>query len=132
MDSTTLVSDELEAGADLVHRFNQDFEVDVAFWLKESDEDPWYLYIASDAITDDNRRDGYRSVMRATSEAPSVYLDPFQVKVVSAHTPLAEAAAEINRKYPGRIATRVGPAPFGGQYIKAAYIYPRQVVGQAG
>ena len=131
MDSTTLVSDELQAGADLVHRFNEDFEVDAAFWLKESDEDPWYLYIASDQINDDNRRDGYRSVMRAASEAPSVYLDPFQVKVVSARTPLAEAAAEINRRQPGPGATRLGPSPFGGQYIRAAYIYPKQVVGHA-
>ena len=48
MDTTTLVSDELQAGADLVHRFNEKFEVDEAFWLKESEENPWYLYIASD------------------------------------------------------------------------------------
>ena len=54
MDQGQLVSEEIDAGAELVRRLDQYVPVKAAFWVKDSEEGQWYLYIASDQITDTN------------------------------------------------------------------------------
>ena len=51
--------------------------VRAAFWLKESEEGPWYLYIVSDQIADGNLRQNYGVLLRLAGEIPNRrYLDP--------------------------------------------------------
>jgi hypothetical protein len=60
---------------------------------------------------------------------PSPYLDPFQVKLISASDPLAQAALQVHRRYPGSgIATRFGSKAFGGLSVECAYIDPSPVI----
>ena len=68
MDQGSLVMEDTKAGVELVRRLNQVIPVKVAFWLKESEEGPWYFYIASDQITDENLRQNYGVVLRLASE----------------------------------------------------------------
>jgi len=88
----------------------------------------WYLYIASEQIDDRSLDQGYREVLRLASQNPSPYLDPFQVKLIPASDPLAQAALEIHRRFPGRMATRVGSKTLGGVSVDGVYIYPASVV----
>ena len=52
------------------------------------------------------------------------YLDPFRVKLVPTSDPLAQAAIDIHRRFPGRIASRLGGSNFGGLSVDSVFIYP--------
>jgi hypothetical protein len=124
MDRGPLVIDEIDAGAELAREFDKYEPVKVAFWLKASDEVHRYLYIASERIGDSNSDLAYGEVLRLANKMQSLYLDPFRVKVISAEDPLAKAAVEINKRFPGRMATRFGGESFGGISVDDVYIYP--------
>jgi hypothetical protein len=124
MDQGPLVIEEIDAGAELVREFDKYDPVKVAFWLRASDEEHRYLYIASDRINDTNFDVAYGEVLRLANQIQSPYLDPFRVKLISADDPLAKAAAEIKRRFPGRMATRFGGKSFGGISVDDVYIYP--------
>jgi len=123
MDTWSLVIEEIDAGAKLAREFEKFKPVKVAFWLKASDEDHRYLYIASDGIDDTNFDLAYGEVLRLATKMHSIYLDPFRVKVISADDPLAKAAMDIHDRFPGRMATRFGGKSFGGISVDDVYIY---------
>jgi hypothetical protein len=127
MDQGPLVSEETNAGEELARLFNCTFPVQAAFWVKDSDDGHWYLYIASDRIDDTNLRRAYGEVLRLADQMETPYLDPFRVKLVPASDPLAQAAIDIHRRFPGKLATRIGGRNFGGITIDGAYIYPESV-----
>lgn len=127
MDSEPLVSETIEAGESLVRRFNDYMPVKVAFWLKPSEKDSYYLYIASNEIDDTNFELAYAEVSRLTRDLESPFFNPFKVNVISGKDPLANAADEINVKFPDRIPVRYGGRMFGGMSIDGVYIYPPQV-----
>jgi hypothetical protein len=124
MDQGSLVIEETEAGAELVRRLDRSFPVKAAFWVKDSEEGPWYLYIASDQIEDGNIDAAYREVLRLAGEMASPYLDPFQVKLIPTSDPLAQAALEVQRRFPGTMATRLGTTIFGGIGVDGVHLYP--------
>jgi hypothetical protein len=115
---------EIDAGAELAREFDKYEPVKAAFWLKASDEDHRYLYIASEQITDTNFDVAYGEVLRLAGKMQSIYLDPFRVKLIGADDSLAKAAVEIHRRFPGRTATRFGGKTFGGISVDEVYIYP--------
>lgn len=124
MDQRPLVTGEINAGAELVRRLNEAVPVEAAFWIKEDDEAPWYLYVASAQIRDETKRSAYGEVLRIAEEMGSVDFDPFRVKVIPADDPLARAAYDIVRQLPGDRPLRLGPHPFGRRYVEGAYLYP--------
>ncbi len=124
MDQEPLVSGEIDAGAELARRLDQHVPVNAAFWVKESEEGQWYLYIASDQIDEKNLDVAYGEVLRLASLMASPFLDPFRVKLIPAGDPLAQAALDIHQRYPGTIATRLGGKRFGGMAVDGVYIYP--------
>lgn len=131
MDQATQVMPEIDAGAELVRRLDQYVPVRAAFWVKGSEEGQWYLYIASDQLDDKNLDVGYGEVLRLAHDMANPFLDPFQVKLISSSDPLAQAALEILRRYPGPMATRFGGANFGGMGVDGVYIYPASVTTPA-
>jgi hypothetical protein len=124
MGQAQLVKEEIDAGAELVREFDKYEPVRVAFWLKASDDAHRYLYLASDRIDDANITEAYGEVLRLASQIDSPYLDPFRVKLLNTSDPLAQAAAEINRRFPSRVATRFGGNSFGGVSTDDVYLYP--------
>jgi hypothetical protein len=131
MDQGPLVSEEIDAGAELVRRLDKSVPVKAAFWVKDSDEGPWYLYVASDRIDEKNLDRAYGEVLRLAWEMACPYLDPFQVKLISSSDPLAQAALEMYRRYPGRMATRFGGTNFGGRGVDGVYLYPAPITSSA-
>jgi hypothetical protein len=127
MGQGSLVSEETDAGAELVRRLDSDIPVQAAFWVKDSEEGRWYLYIASDQIDDKNVKVAYGEVLRLAARIDSPYLDPFQVKLIPTSDPLAQAALSLHRRYPGTVATRLGGQNFGGSGVEGVYIYPASV-----
>ncbi len=80
--------------------------------------------MASDQIDDTNLREAYGEVLRLMLKMQSPYLDPFRVKLISADHSLAQAAVDINERFPVRTATRFGGTSFGGMSVDDVYIYP--------
>lgn len=130
MDESSLVSEEIDAGAEFVNLFDKQVPVTAAFWAKPADAGQWYLYIASEQIDDEGIGRAYREVLRLAKQPLRSYLDPFQVKLISGKDPLAQAALEIHRAFPGKMATRIGNKTFGGMSVEGLYIYPTPVVAQ--
>jgi hypothetical protein len=124
MDQGPLVIDKIDAGARFLGEFQKYMPVQAAFWLKESDEKEWWLYVASDKITDDNFDVVYGEVFRIAGELRDPLFDPFEVKLLGADDPLAKAALDIHRRFPARMATRFHGKMFGGLLVEEGYIYP--------
>ncbi|CAN5820680.1 hypothetical protein BH23PLA1_BH23PLA1_41720 [soil metagenome] len=123
MDQGPLVTELIDAGAELIREFDKSMPVKAAFWLKASDDEHRYLYIASDRIDDSNPVLAYREVLRLVDQIGSPYLNPFRVKLISADDPLARAALEIQHRFPGPQATRLGARSFGGLSVDDVCIY---------
>jgi hypothetical protein len=124
MDKEPLVIEQKDAGRRFLTEFHKYYPVRVAFWLRESDATEWDLYVASDQITDDNFDVAYGEVVTAAGAVQDPSFDMFRVKLIGAEDPLAKAALEIQRGYPGPIATNFGGKMLGGVYVDGVYIYP--------
>jgi hypothetical protein len=122
-----LVIEQIDAGARFLVEFQKYASVQAAFWLKESDNGEWSLYVASDQINDDNFDVAYGEVLRIAGELRDPHFDPFQVKVLGADDPLAKAALDIQRRYPGPLAARFHGQTFGGLSVEEVYIYPANI-----
>ena len=124
MDHGPPVSEEIDAGAELAREFDRYAPLKAAFWLKASDEDERYLYLASDRIDDSNFDLAYGEVSRLIDQIQSPYLDPLRMKIIGGENPLAQEAAEVNRRFPGRVPSRFGGRLFGGLFIADGYVCP--------
>ena len=124
MDQGPLVTAQIDAGAELAREFDKYEPVKIAFWLKASDEEQRYFYIASERIDDTNFDLAYGEVLRLADKMRSRHLDPFRVKLISAGDPLARAALEIQTRFPGPLATRFGGMVVGDINVESVYIYP--------
>lgn len=124
MDPSPLVMDEIDAGAEFIKRLNAYRPVKAACWLRKSEDEERYLYVALDGLTDKNADSAYGEVLRIAGEMKDRYIDPFRVKVISTDHPVAKAILDIYRRYPGRIPTRYNGHAFGGTGVAEVYIYP--------
>jgi hypothetical protein len=125
MDTSPLVMDEIDAGADFLKRLHAFRPVTAACWLRNSDNEERYLYAGLDGLTVENTDIAYREVLRITQEMTDRYIDPFRVKLISPDHPVAKAIAEIYRKYPRRIRTGFNGRVFAGMAPAEVYIYPQ-------
>jgi len=131
MDQKILVTEETNAGLELIQRLNESLPIQAAFWLKDSYEGQWFLYLASDLVTDGTIREGYGRVIKACNDKPNVYLTPLQVKLISLDNPLAKEALEIYERYPGYAPTFLGARTFGEMSIEEGYLYPQSIMAPA-
>jgi len=131
MDQGPLVTEQIEAGARFLREFHKSYPVKAAFWLKDSEEGVWWLYVASDQITDDNFDVAYGEVGRVSDVLRDPWFDLMQVKVIGEDHPLAKAAAEALLAYPGRIPLRLRGVSFGGVFADEVYIYPSPIPAPA-
>jgi hypothetical protein len=132
MDTNTLVTEEIDAGAELIRRFQDSMPVEAAFWLNPSEEGRWALYIVSPRIDVASFDLGFAEILRLVREMQTPYIDPFQVRLIGSDDPLAKAAIEANRKYPGPTPTRVRGRGFGGVPVEEVYIYPKKSLASVG
>jgi hypothetical protein len=131
MDQGSLVIEQIDAGASFLAEFGKKAKVAAAFWMKASEEESWYLYIASDEFHVKNLDVAYGEVLRIAGQMKNPYFDPFQVKLIKETHPLAKAAIEILQRFPGRMAIRLHGRTFGGMGIDEVYIYPMPVTVQS-
>jgi hypothetical protein len=131
MDQGPLVSEQIKAGARFLDEFQKYLPVQAAFWLKDSDEGAWSLYVASDQITDDNFDVAYGEVVRIAGVLRDPWFDIFQVKLIGADNPLARAVLDLQRRYPGGTPARFYGKALGGVSTEEVYLYPSPISAQA-
>ena len=127
MDQGPLVKEQIDAGNKLLAEFERLVPVQAAFWLRTSEEDSWYLYITSDQFKDKNVDVAYGEVLRLAGEMRDPNFDPFRVKLIRSSHPLAKAALDILRRFPGRMATHFNGRNFAGVSVDGVYIYPTPI-----
>src|SRR5262245_49451608 len=113
MDTSPLVTEEIEAGAAFVEQLHAYQPVTAACWLRESEDEERYLFVALDGLTVENTDAAYREVLRITRELKDHYIDPFRVKLISPADPVAKAVTEIHERYSGRVPPRFNGHVFG-------------------
>jgi hypothetical protein len=96
----------------------------MAAWLKTNEEGRWFLYIASNEVDKKGLADAYKVVYLATQRLRNLWLDPFDVKLIGAHNPIAKDILDIQRRYPAAIPSRLRETRLGSVHIEEAYIYP--------
>jgi hypothetical protein len=126
-----LVTEEINAGARFLAAFQKYRPVLSAFWLKDGDEGVWYLYVASDQITDDNFDVAYGEVIRVANTLRDPEFDVFRVKVIGADHPVAQGVQELRRHYPGRTRFHPDGTRFGVVSVEDLYVYPSPVSAPA-
>jgi hypothetical protein len=127
MDQEPLVTEQIEAGRKFIDEFEKYRPVQAAFWLKATEDSSWYLYVASDQITDENFDVAYGEVLRLAPTIEDPNFDPFRVKVLGIDDPRAKAALDVYRRFPGRVPTRVRAQDFGSLGAEGVYLYPPPV-----
>lgn len=125
MDQGPLVKEEIDAGTEFIREFDKFATVKTAFWLKQSDDDHRYLYLASDKITHALIRDAYGEAFRIATQLRSMYLNPFRVKLIVGDDALAQAVVDLSNRYPGRVINRLSGNSLGGINVDDIYIYPQ-------
>jgi hypothetical protein len=128
MDQGALVREQIDAGARFLLEFQKPYPVQSAFWVKEGETGDWYLYIASDRITDENFDVVYGEVIRISGLMKDPWFDPFQVKVIGEDDPMAKAVFAAQHNYSGPIPTRFRGRSFGGRSVDEIYLYPSPIV----
>jgi hypothetical protein len=131
MDQGPLVTEQIEAAARFLGEFQKSYPIQAAFWLKDNDKGRWYLYVASDEITDDNFDVAYGEVVRIWAELQDPWFDAMKVKVIGANNRLAKAAAELRRRFPGPRPGRLFNQVFGGVDAAEVYLYPSPIPAPA-
>jgi len=137
MDQDTVVNEQIESGKRLIDKLNDErFEVQVAFWARLTDEEKWYLYLASPFVDENGPTVAYRRVFGVMRKMSDLWVDPFEVRVIGANDSLTQGALSVTKPkvpdspfavpnpkpYPGM--TRFGGSTLGGVSIVGAYIYP--------
>lgn len=125
MDQAVLVNEQIDAGKCFVDEFNKFAPLEVAFWLNPANTDQWDLYLTLRAKNFDNLENAYREVLRLSRNHNSMWLDPFQVKLITSDHPLAQKVIEIRGNTAPKIPIRYNGTWLAGEAIGGAYIYPR-------
>ena len=124
MDQGPLVREQIAAGEKLIAEFSTYKPVAAAFWAKESESGNWYLYLASELIDDSTKHADYGVVLRLIGQ--QVWLDPFQVKVISASDPIGRSVLDLVWKSHNLVPARCFSRRFGELSVDEAYIYAVQ------
>jgi hypothetical protein len=124
MDPGPLVSEQIDAYARFLDEFQKYAPVRAAFWLKEGDGGHRYLYLASDQISDENFDRAYEEVARIAGRLQDPWFDPFRVKVLGTHRPLAKAVLDVIRQYGDKRPIRLCGTTLGGRDVDELYVCP--------
>lgn len=66
----------------------------------------------------------FAQVLRIVRPGESLWIDPFQVRVVGTDALVAKAALAVMKKHPGRLPTRYHGRQFGDLSVEEVFIYP--------
>jgi hypothetical protein len=127
MDQEAVVSDRLiDDGKRFIERLvAEGVPVTAAFWVKESENGRWYLYIATPLVTEDgDTLEAYGRIGEVFRQMPESFsIGRFQTRAVSPSSPVGEAAVYWQKRYPGKGPFYYPDYRLGDVSIEGGYIY---------
>jgi hypothetical protein len=125
MDQALLVDRKIDDGRRLIWQLVADGEaVSAAFWVRTADVSLYHLYIVLPPVPGGKIGEAYGRVYASLSKIPGPELILLDIKPVGPDNSLAQGVLEIQRHYPGRIATWMRPGRLGGVDVEELYVYP--------
>lgn len=138
MDQDAVVIEQTDDGKRLIAALEADgFDVGVALWLKATDEEKPFLYLASSVADDQGASAAYRRINRILrTMPPSLLIEPLDIKVIGLRDSVAEDALKrvkprvpvgqfaVHPPRPPQGMTQIWGTTLGGISIDWARIYP--------
>ncbi|MCI0640395.1 MAG: hypothetical protein L0Y72_29830 [Gemmataceae bacterium] len=125
MDQAALVTDQIKDGESLLEQLVRDgFDVGIAFWLKSSEDEHWFLYIASDVVDQKGVQRAYREIHKSITALSPSSVDPFEIKLVGLNDPIVSDIRKLRNPNTPRIPMRIRGIRLGGERIDEVYVYP--------
>jgi hypothetical protein len=125
MDQELLVDSKIEDGRRLISQLAADgLAVSAAFWVRTAEEGLHHFYIALPQISAEKIGEAYGRLYTSLSKIPGSELTLSEIRLVGPDNPLAQAVLEIQRHYPGRVATWMRSERLGREPVDKVYIYP--------
>jgi hypothetical protein len=128
METESLVENLIDDGRKLVEELPlRGFEVNVAFWLKASENGKWYFYIVSPLVDAEGITKAYRLLHPLVRAMPQPFwIDPLEIRLIGPTNPIARDALTVQSR---ASALHFSPIRWDGQSlgnisVEAAYIYP--------
>lgn len=125
MDTIALVDEQIESGQHLLEQLcAANFPVRAACWVKPVDEDRWSLYLASSTVDQQGVLPAYREVYRVLRSIESSWITDSDIKLIGEGHSVTGGILEIQKRYPGRMATRSRRSLLGDLPVDEVYVYP--------
>ena len=122
MGQATLVDSQISGGKALLDALRAaGFDVTVSGWTQPSEENDWELYIASDDVDSRGITAAYRTVYLVIQANPELGIDPFDVKLIGPHHPIATDLLAIRGV--ARLPTRTRRPRLGNVGVDDTYVY---------
>jgi len=125
MDTQTLVDDKIHDGQRFITLLVQKkFEVVVACWVKTSEEDDWFLYVASGEVDKKGLAEAYREAYRALEVLDTPWITASQLKLVRSDDPIVADVKETQHLLTAAFPTISHRPQLGDLSTQEVYIYP--------
>jgi hypothetical protein len=128
MDTESLVEERVNDGQKVIAiLLAGGFPVTAAFWLKATENDKWYFYVASAVVDDEGLAKAYRKLHPLVRVLPQpCWVDPLEIKLIGPSNPIAKdvLAAQARAGGPGVSPLRWRGKRLGTVSIEEAYFYP--------
>lgn len=128
MDSNALVGFQIDAGQRVITRLVVDgFPIAAAFWARTTEEDIWFLYIASTVVDEQGPTQGYRALQASLRHLEGIPLSMSEIKLIGKDNPITRDVAAILDRFPGRSPARLAGKQIGGIGTEEIHIYPKSL-----
>ena len=121
------MNEQIDAGRKFIDEFDKHIPVRAAFWLKVNEDSGWYLYVASDQITDENIDVVYGEVAKVFRMIDDPNLDVFQIKLIGTDDPFARAALGLCERSKAATYQFTFVGGHSEVWVLRAYVYPPPV-----
>lgn len=123
MDNQALVDEQIDAGTELLERLRAaGIDVAVAFWAFTTEEQRWYLYIASTMVDGEGLAVAHRKVNTELCKLHQPWIERAELRLISTADPIAQNALMYEHE---RVPTTYGGRLLGNQIVEGVYIYPK-------
>ena len=125
MDTQTLVDDKIHDGQRFITLLvRNNFDVKVACWVKTSEEDDWFLYVASGEVDKKGLAAAYREAYRVLGTLDTPWITASQLKLVRSDDPIVADVQETQHLLTAAFPAISHRPQLGDLSTQEVYIYP--------
>ena len=124
MDTSTLVENRIDDGRRLINLLvGKGFPLTAVAWVETSEENTWFLYIASEMVDQKGAAEAYREVYGVLRTISGTSISTSDVKLVRGTSPITRDILEIQKRYPGNLPVVSQRCLIGTVSVNEVYVY---------